>query len=350
MTATPEDLERVLREIEAIPQRPHLGAVRNFFHRAQRVADFASHIKFDVARALARINPYPKPWRHATFRSEDGVQLAGWLGPQHRTSPSPWGLVLVPGMFASKDDTVHKRQAIHIHRHWRIPVLSLDLRAFGESTGIATAGWKEALDVHGAARYLMQETGVRRVAVLSESMGGAAALNALAHDSQSGANILGGGVLCFSAFVDAQDAVLHISEKPPRGSPFAAAWAGFRRLLLIKSGGAYSRFDEYVADAAKVNGLRDVQELYDLANPKWKVPMMRQPLLVVHAVDDPVVPVRHARRMERYAEGMPNVQVLITSWGQHTQFELMDAHWYWEVARRWFGAVNGVELPNLADA
>lgn len=340
----------VLRqELEALPQHPAYHTVRGAWLRVVRVADFVTHIRHNVAGVLARVNPYPKPFRHVVFRTEDGVQIAGWLGPQHRTSPSPWGLVLVPGMFATKDDTVHKRQAIVMHRHWRIPVLAIDLRAFGESTGIATAGWKEALDVHGAAKFLMQETGVKRVAVMSESLGGAAALNALAHDSQSGANIMTGGTLCFSAFVDARDAVQHISERPPPGHPFRSAWSGFRRLLLMKSDGGYERYDEFLADAARVNGLKDVEELYDLANPKWKVPMIQQPTLLVHAADDPIVPVRHARRMERYAEGKPNIQTIIVGWGGHTQFEVLDRWWFWEVARRWFGAVNDTELENLSE-
>jgi len=342
--------EALRAELEALPQHPSsVHHPRNWWFTAKRMADFVGHATLTRARVLARLNPYPKPFRHVRFRTDDGVKIAGWLGPQHRTSPSPWGLVLVPGMFATKDDTVHKRRAIRIHRHWRIPVLAIDLRAFGESTGIATAGWKEAMDVHGAARFLAQETGVTRVAVLSESLGGAAALNALALDSQSGANMLTGGVLCWSAFVDAKDAVNYISAKPPRGHPFASAWGGFRRLLRAKSMGAYERFDEYLDDVARVNGLKGADELFDLANPKWKVPLMRQPTLLVHGMDDPVVPVRHARRMERYAEGSPHIQVLVVPWGQHTLFEPMDPHWYWEVARRFFGAVNGMDLPNLAD-
>lgn len=336
------------QELEGLPQRPVGGGLRIAWIRAVRIADFVAHAQRSIAGVLARINPYPKPFRHVTFRAEDGVQIAGWLGPQHRTSPSPWGVLVVPGMFGTKDDTVHKRQAILMHRHWRVPVLAIDLRAFGESTAIATAGWKEALDVHGAAKFLMEQTGVKRVAILAESMGGAAALNALAHDARAGTNILTGGTVCFSAFVDAADAVRHISEKPPPGHPFRPAWAGFRRLLLLKSDGQYDRFDDFLEDAAHVNGLRSVEELYDLANPKWKVPMIAQPTLIVHAADDPVVPVRHARRIERYAEGKPIIQTIITPWGGHTQFEILDAWWFWEVTRRWLGAVNGVELENLA--
>jgi pimeloyl-ACP methyl ester carboxylesterase len=340
--------EALRHELEAIPQRPVTFVhPRTWMFRAKRMADFVGHVRHGTAQLLARLNPYPKPWRHVTFRTEDGVQIAGWLGPQHR-APSAWGLVLVPGMFATKDDTAHKRRAILIHRHWRIPVLAIDLRAFGESTGVGTAGWKEALDVTGAANFLVQETGVTRVAVLAESLGGAAALNALARDAETRTDLLSGGVLCYSAFVDAKDAVGYISAEPPKGHPFASSFSGFRRLLRAKSMGAYDRFDELLEDVARVNGLSGLEELFDLANPKWKVPLIKQPTLLVHAANDPVVPVRHAHRMERYAVDKPNIQVLIVQWGEHTQFEPLDPHWYWEVTRRFFGNVNGVELENLA--
>ncbi len=155
-------------------------------------------------------------------------------------------------------------------------------------------------------------------------------------------------MLCFSAFVDAADAVKHISDRPPKGDPFTKSWLGFRRLLKFKSRGGYERFDEYLADVARVNGLKDVGELYDLANPKWKAGLLQQPMLLVHATDDPVVPVRHARRMETYAQGKDHLQVMITSWGNHTGFEPLDPVWFWDVCRRFFGAANGVELENLA--
>lgn len=344
----PSRWEALRERLEALPQTPVPRAhPRNWVFRVKRGLDFIGHIRIDSARFFARHNPYPKPFKHLVIPLDSGVEIAAWLGPQHPIR-SDWGLVVVPGLFSTKDDTVHKRRAIRIWRQWRIPVLAMDMRGFGESTGISTAGWKEADDVHAAARTLVAQAGVKRVAILAESMGGAAALNALAYDGESGANLLSGGVLCWSPFVDARDAVGYVSERPPRDHPFFPSWEGFRRLLRFKSMGGYDRFDEYLEDAARVHGLSGFSELADLSNPKWKVPMMRQPTLLVHATDDPVVPVRHARRMERYAEGHPHIQTLVTNWGGHTGFEPMDPTWFWEVMRRFYGEVNGVELPNLA--
>ncbi len=337
------------RRLEALPidQRAR-SHPRNWYLRIKRGMDFMGHARPGAARFFARANPYPKPFRHVRFRTEDGVSIAGWLGPPHDDAPlpPPFGLVIAPGMFSTKDDTLHKRRAIRLWRTWKIPVLVIDLRAFGESNGIGTGGWKEALDIHGAARLLQRETGVHRIGVLAESMGGAGALNALAHDSQSGTELFAGGVLTWSAFIDTEDAVQYISEQPPQDHPFLWKWRGFRRMLMMRSMGGYERFDEYLADAARVNGLANIQELYELANPKWKVALMHQPVLCVHATDDPIVPVRHARRMERYARDHPHIQTLIVPFGGHTAFEYEDPWWFWEVARQFYGTVNGVKLPN----
>lgn len=334
-------------ELEALPQSPtSRDHPRNWVFRIKRGLDFVGHARRDTAKFFARANPYPKPFEHVEIPGEEGSTIAAWFGPQ--PAPSEWGLLVVPGMFGTKDDTAHKRRALRIWRQWRIPLLVMDLRGFGESTGISTAGWKESTDVLAAARFFKQKASLKRVAVLSESLGGAAALNALALDGASGADILSGGVVACSAFVDARDAVSYISERPPDDHPFALQWLAFRRLLRLKSMGGYERFDDYLDDAARVHGLSGWPEMADLANPKWKVPLLHQPTLLIHAADDPVVPIRHARRVERYADANPKVQVLLTTWGGHTGFEPMEPTWFWEVLRRFYGAVNGVELPNLA--
>lgn len=334
-------------ELERLPQSPaSRDHPRNWVFRVKRGLDFIGHSRHGAARFFAKANPYPKPFEHVNIESEGGARISAWYGPQ--PGPHAWGLLIVPGMFSTKDDTAHKRRALRIWRAWKIPLLIMDLRGFGESTGISTAGWKEGTDVLAAAKELARRAGLQRVAVLAESLGGAAALNALALDGASRTNLLAGGVLCFSAFVDARDAVAHISNEPPATDPFHLPWLAFRRLLRLKSTGGYERFDEYLDDAARVHGLKGWDELADLANPKWKVPLLHQPTLLVHSADDPVVPIRHARRMERYADTNPKVQVLLTTWGEHTGFEPMDPRWYWEVLRRFYGEVNGADLPNLA--
>ncbi|HET6398541.1 MAG TPA: alpha/beta hydrolase [Candidatus Thermoplasmatota archaeon] len=351
--ARPGDLDAdwsaLWEELEAIPHHPSpLSQPRTAIFRLRRGLDFIAHVRFRPSRAIAHLRPYPPPFRHVEVPSEGGVTIAGWLGPQHRTSPSPWGIILVPGLFSTKDDSAHRGRAIKMWQHWRIPLMAIDLRGFGESGGINSAGWKEGHDVLACARFLAAETGVKRVAVVAESLGGAAALNALALDGEETFPLLTAGVLCWSPFMDARDAVTYISEKPPLGHAFESAFLGFRRLLRIKSHGMYERFDAFLDDAARVYGLSGFEELCERASPKAKVATMRGPALIVHASDDPIVPVRHARRMERYATGRDNIHLLLTDWGGHTGFEPMEPQWYWELTSRYFGRLNGVRLQNLA--
>ncbi len=327
---------------------------RNWTFRVKRTLDFLGHARPWSARFFRRANPYPKPFSHVWLRTRDGVDVAAWYGPPPDAggadeAPS-FGLVLVPGMFSTKDDTVHKRRALRVWRAWGIPVIVIDQRAFGESKGIATGGWKEAYDVLAAATYLRDHAGVEHVGVMAESLGGAAALNAAAIDAQEGTDLLGGGVLCLSAFVDIRDAVHYISIQPPRDHPFYYQWLMFRGLLRYRSMGGYRSFQEYMDDAARVNGLSGLDELAERANPKHSIARITVPTLLVHSTNDPIIPVRHARRVERYARDLENVEVLVTEWGGHTGFEEMDPWWSWEVLCRFFGWVNDRDLVNPDEA
>ncbi len=353
------DLAPLREELEMLPAHP-ISRVhpKNWVFRIKRMADAIGHARPANAAFFRTINPYPTPFEHHKVETDDGVGIALWYGPpggeagaKNGSADKPaFGLVIVPGMFSTKDDSVHKKRAIWMWRHWKIPVVCIDMRAFGESNGIATGGWKEAYDVTAAAKFLKETAGVDKVAVLAESMGGASALNAMALDEESGDRLLTAGTLCYSCFVDLKDAVHYISSEPPKTDPFHIQWEAFRRLLRYKSHGGYERFDEYLDDAAQVNGLSGFDEMADLGNPKWKTALIKGPTLLVHAADDPVVPVRHARRMERYARRDAHIQVVTVPWGQHTGFESMDPIWFWKVTTRFFSYVNGVELPNPWEA
>ncbi len=353
------DLAPLREELEMLPAQP-ISRVhpKNWVFRIKRMLDAVGHARPANAAFFRTINPYPTPFEHHKIETDDGVGIALWYGPPGgeagpmpgTEARAPFGLVIVPGMFSTKDDSVHKKRAIWMWRHWKIPVVCIDMRAFGESTGIATGGWKEALDVTAAARFLKETAGVDKVGLLAESLGGASALNAMALDEESGTRLLTGGTLCYSCFVDLKDAVHYISSEPPKADPFHVQWEAFRKLLSYKSHGGYERFDVYLDDAAQVNGLSGFDEMADLANPKWKTALIKGPTMLVHAADDPVVPVRHARRMERYARGDDHIQVVTIPWGQHTGFESMDPVWFWRATTRFFSYVNGVELPNPYEA
>lgn len=170
-----------LAELEQIPQRPR--RVFNWRHvlaLARRTTDFFGHRRTWWGRLLGRVNPYPKPFRAVNIPSSDGTQISAWLGLQSGRRP---GVVIVPGMFSSKDDSSHKRKAIRMWRRWNYNVLIIDLRGFGQSEDSPnTPGWKEAEDVLAAARYLYGFNTVTGVSLVGDSLGGAACLLAAAQE------------------------------------------------------------------------------------------------------------------------------------------------------------------------
>lgn len=168
-------------DLVRIPQKPHpLMNWRRLLTLAKRTTDFFGHRRVWWNDLLVRINPYPHPFRRVSIESFDGTVVSGWLALQPVPRP---GVVIVPGMFSSKDDTVHKRRAIRMWRRWNYNVLIIELRGFGQSDEAPnTPGWKEAEDVLAAARFLHAFNSVTRIGVMAESLGATAAMLAAAQE------------------------------------------------------------------------------------------------------------------------------------------------------------------------
>lgn len=170
-----------LVDLRRIPQRPRkVFNLRHLIVIAKRLFDLFGNRPTRFGRFLSRVNPYPYPFRRVTIRSFDGTRIAGWLGLQPMRRP---GIVLVPGLFSSKDDTSQRRKALKMWRKWNYNVLVIDMRGFGQSEQVpSTPGWKEAEDVIAAARFLYSFNPVSRVGVMGESMGATASLLAAAQE------------------------------------------------------------------------------------------------------------------------------------------------------------------------
>jgi pimeloyl-ACP methyl ester carboxylesterase len=170
-----------LVDLRQIPQHPR--KVFNFRHLlalAKRLFDLFGNRQTRFGRVWTRVNPYPHPFRRVAIRSFDGTRIAGWLALQPSRRP---GVVLVPGLFSSKDDTAQRKKALKIWRRWNYNVLTIDMRGFGQSQlEPSTPGWKEAEDVLAAVRFLSSFNPVSKVAVVGESMGATAALLAAAQE------------------------------------------------------------------------------------------------------------------------------------------------------------------------
>ncbi len=170
-----------LVDLRRIPQRPRkVFNVRHLLVLTRRLVDLFGNRPTRFGRLWSRVNRYPYPFRRVSFTSFDGTRIAGWLALQPTRRP---GVVVVPGLFSSKDDSQQRRKALKFWRRWSYNVLVIDMRGFGQSEDAPnTPGWKEAEDVLAAARFLDAFNAVDRVAVTGESLGGTAALLAAAQE------------------------------------------------------------------------------------------------------------------------------------------------------------------------
>lgn len=319
---TPDD---AFRAVDTLRFAPRPRAPRAIWARVKTATDMVSHNFPATERVFVALNPYPHPFRLVDVATDDGP-LSAWLAPGRRGAP---GLLLAPGTLHTKDDTMRKAKAIRVWRDWGWSVLAMDQRGFGGSWAVpGSGGLLEADDVLAAARHLREATGCGRVAIVGESLGGAAALNAAARD---GAADDLAAVAAWSPFADLAEAVTHLTvPNPDGGRALAVTQRAYRVMLWARSHGRYRAFDQYLADRAQELGM-DVRGLLEAASPVRRIGDVRVPALIVHAEDDPVVPVRHARLLAEAAKDNPNVAVRILPSGGHLFFDAMDDAWYWGV-------------------
>jgi len=110
-------------------------------------------------------------FENVAFRSSDGLLLCGWWIP---APGSDRAIVQLHGHAGSMDPDVQYLPTWHAAG---FNVLTFDFRAHGRSEGRATTfGYLERYDVQGAIRFLKQEKGMRRIALVGFSLGGIVAL------------------------------------------------------------------------------------------------------------------------------------------------------------------------------
>jgi len=106
-----------------------------------------------------------------TFQAGDGLILRGWWIP---AAGSDRVIIQLHGHSGSMDPDIQYLPAWHgagFH------VLTFDFRAHGRSEGrVSTFGYRERFDVQGAVRFVQQEKGVQRIALVGFSLGAMVAI------------------------------------------------------------------------------------------------------------------------------------------------------------------------------
>jgi fermentation-respiration switch protein FrsA (DUF1100 family) len=203
-------------------------------------------------------------YEHVEVSSTDGIRLRSWWVPAEDSSRA---VVLVPGWGGYKFED-HLLQTLLVYHDAGFGVLMLDLRAQGESNGTRrTLGYREVRDVRGALAWLRSRGyAPDRTVLHGWSMGGATVLRAAP----------GSGVAAVVEEAGYGDLPLLLRRKLPE-------FVRFGRLLepaILLLGKLYPDFD------------------YQGVMPKKEAALLSEggvPLLIIHSLDDGVVPYEQAR-------------------------------------------------------
>jgi pimeloyl-ACP methyl ester carboxylesterase len=224
--------------------------------------------------SASRVRPAHDEWRHfepqavrLTPRGEP-LLLAGWYFASRRRERA---VVLVHGKDSCRGRELRASTLDLVDRlHSRgFSVLMIDLRGHGESAQARmTYGLAERRDVLGAVDWLLARGYLAgRVGVLGASLGGASAIGAAAEEPAIGALVTDSAFADFHEMIDLR--FRELSRLPAIFLPGSHALA---RLLT----GHDLRNAKPERDAGRIGA---------------------RPMLVIHASQDPFVPVEHARRL-----------------------------------------------------
>jgi uncharacterized protein len=251
-------------------------------------------------------------------------------------------VLVVHGMGGTIDSTYVRATALGLLRAG-YPVARVDLRGVGDSiphTRLLYHGGRTE-DLRDVLRALADVPDADGVALIGFSLGGNATLKLLG-EPPDGIPVRAGASVC--APLDLGSGVEHISRRmlglyerffvsrlkhDTLASQLALTEADRAALVAVDS---IVAFDDLIT--AKRNGWRDAAEYYAVNSSARFLPQISVPSLVVHAVDDPMVPAATYAAVDwaALAQDTP-VRRAITPHGGHVGFHEAGAELPWYVGR-----------------
>ena len=331
-------MEALMADLEAIPSRlrpTQTGMVR------MALSDGANFM-LSQQRETANLGyAYPAQFRDHVFEGADDERIAATVALQDE--PGRPALVVVHGLFSSRRFDSVRQVAVAAYYQWGFNVAAIDLRSFGltnlTSRAPTTAGWKEGEDVIACARYLA-ELGATSVGAFGVSLGGSAVLGACHPGGAEEA--LAGGILAVSPPADTQAMARRLSKRvPPRHPAFLInrIFWGMLTSRIREAGWEGEGVDDFLGPIEKVSAPYyevPAEEIWQRSSAVEHIAAARVPVLVLHPVDDRVIPVSHAERLAEAAAGNDLVRVWILPGGAHGALGAVDRDWASAVYRRFF--------------
>jgi predicted alpha/beta-fold hydrolase len=346
-------MDALMGDLDSIPhhlRRSEAAMVR------KGLADISSFVLAQQREAANVGYAYPAQFSDHVLEGADGEHIAATVGLQQ--APGRPGLIVVHGLFSSRRFDYVRQIAVRAYYEWGFNVLALDLRSFGltnlTSQAPTTVGWKEGEDVAAAGRYLKQ-LGATTVGAIGISLGGSAVLGAC--HLEGAEETLDGGILAVSPPADVRAMARRLSRRLPPSHPAYVLNRGFWAMLTSRIREArWEGIEDFMDPLERVSAAYygvDPDELWRRASAKEHIASARVPVLVLHPEDDQVIPVEHARMLERAARGNELVRVWVLPGGGHGAIDAVDREWFYAVARgffeRWAG-YGGRDDAFAADA
>ncbi|MBK5092178.1 MAG: alpha/beta fold hydrolase [Actinobacteria bacterium] len=340
-------MSEVMEKIRAIPFKPRIS--HQFATAALALLDTIPML-LNMSRTTAGvIYPYPGVFEPVMLQSQDGTPICGLLATQPGAGQRP-AIIFVHGLFGSKNSFTTQALALKAYYDWGFHVFALDLRNFGDSSRFSEAptcwGYRESDDILAAAEYLESIDQVSTVALCGGSMGAASALLAAGRSRLDGP--LSGGVIALNGYADAERIVGYISSVSRPWVERSIIWFFFRLLLLLKTTlegpRPFTDFKEYTREVSgQYYEISDI-DLYRKASPVNFVGEIEVPCLVLHAVDDLIVPVGEAEELQTATRDNPVVEVMIMPGGGHVLYAATDPGWFYKVLETFFTYWGEYEL------
>jgi len=309
----------------------------------------------DTAGRSPNYAPYPA-FQPLEIPLENGPQLTG-----HHSTGAPGApvVIVVHGLFDSHVTGYVVEYAESLRRQG-FHVVALDLRDHGRQLGRGlppSLGIEEGRDLFAAARTLSHAEGVS-VGMVGMSYGAHCVVRAAHEATLAGeADVLRGGVLAISGPLDIHEAILSFDDhaRLPQAESlmdrmiFSELTKVLDRHLRLRCRaaslsrtGSYRSYVEQVVLPAYPEHPAEFETYLKRASSAQPAVMaeLKVPTAIVHPVDDPLVPVLHARRAREAAGSNPYVHVRELASGGHIGLAGVDGPGTLQCLATWFGRLR----------
>ena len=295
----------------------------------------------NVRATAGLVFPYPDAFEAVVVESRDGTPICGLLALQQGAGAKP-ALIIVHGLFGSKNSHGIQALALRAYYEWGFHVFAMDLRNFGDSSRFSEAptswGHREADDVLAVADYLAATNRVSTVGACGVNMGAASVMLAAARCQVDGP--LAGGVVALDGYADAERMLEKITTISRQWPGSVLTWLMFRFMMAFKTlaGGprVFTDLRTYTREVSTQYYEIGEQELYRRASPVRTVGEIEVPCLIVHALDDFIVPIDEAYDLLAAAIDNPMVDSLVVPSGGHALYHLTSPAWINTTLRAFF--------------